>query len=70
MTTPYPPDPSGVHRLRLPVTELAVYLELHPIRVGYAVEIELFDRGVLMGYALAYPNGRIPARTTARCRSR
>ena len=51
------PALAGVHHLKLPVTDLARSLEWYRGRLGYDVEIEFVEQGVLMGYAMAHPNG-------------
>jgi catechol 2,3-dioxygenase-like lactoylglutathione lyase family enzyme len=51
------PALAGVHHLKLPVTDLARSLEWYRGRMGYDVELEFVEQGVLMGYAMAHPNG-------------
>jgi catechol 2,3-dioxygenase-like lactoylglutathione lyase family enzyme len=51
------PALAGVHHLKLPVTDLDRSLQWYRGRLGYDVEIEFIEEGVLMGYAMAHPNG-------------
>ncbi|WP_067466519.1 VOC family protein [Actinomadura macra] len=56
-TTATAPHLDGVHHLKLPVSDLARSLEWYRSRLGYEVEIEFVEKGVLMGYALRHPVG-------------
>lgn len=51
------PRLDGVHHLKLPVRDLQRSAEWYRTRLGYEVEIEFVEQGVLMGYALRHPNG-------------
>ena len=47
----------GVHHLKLPVRDLAVSRAWYESRLGYRVALEFVEQGVLMGLAMAHPNG-------------
>jgi catechol 2,3-dioxygenase-like lactoylglutathione lyase family enzyme len=57
MTKSNVPALAGIHHLKLPVTNLARSLEWYRSRLGYHVEMEFVEKGELMGYAMAHPNG-------------
>src|SRR5689334_19936623 len=48
---------AGIHHLKLPVSDLARSLEWYQTRLGYQLQIEFVEQGVLMGVALCHPNG-------------
>ena len=47
----------GVHHVKLPVSDLTRSLDWYKSRLGYEVEIEFVEDGVLRGVALRHPNG-------------
>lgn len=47
----------GIHHLKLPVTDLERSLAWYQDRLGYALMIEFVEDGVVMGVAMAHPNG-------------
>lgn len=51
------PTLAGVHHLKLPVSVLARSIEWYRTRLGYAVAIEFYEQGVLMGVALNHTGG-------------
>jgi catechol 2,3-dioxygenase-like lactoylglutathione lyase family enzyme len=51
------PTLAGIHHLKLPVTDLVRSLQWYRSRLGYQVQIEFVEHGILMGYALAHPAG-------------
>src|SRR5260370_31146031 len=51
------PALAGIHRLKLPVTDLARSREWYRSRLGYQVQVEFVEQDQLMGYALSHPNG-------------
>jgi catechol 2,3-dioxygenase-like lactoylglutathione lyase family enzyme len=51
------PALSGVHHLKLPVTDLARSRAWYESRLGYRVTIEFVEQGTLMGLAMSHPNG-------------
>jgi catechol 2,3-dioxygenase-like lactoylglutathione lyase family enzyme len=51
------PRLDGVHHLKLPVRDLQRSLDWYSSRLGYEVEVEFVEQGVLMGYALRHPAG-------------
>src|SRR2546430_16743536 len=51
------PTLAGIHRLKLPVTDLARSLEWYRSRLGYQVQVEFVEQGTLMGVGLAHPAG-------------
>jgi catechol 2,3-dioxygenase-like lactoylglutathione lyase family enzyme len=51
------PRLAGVHHLKLPVSDLERSRRWYESRLGYRVAIEFVEDGVLMGVALAHPNG-------------
>lgn len=57
MTESNAPALAGIHHLKLPVTNLATALEWYRSHLGYQVEMEFVEKGELMGYAMAHPNG-------------
>ena len=57
MSAPDAPALAGVHHLKLPVTDLARSLDWYRSRLGYDVQVEFVEKGRLMGYATAHPNG-------------
>lgn len=54
------PRLAGVHHLKLPVSDLERSRRWYESRLGYRVAIEFVEDGVLMGVALAHPNGGPP----------
>lgn len=60
MGMPDAPALAGVHHLKLPVTDLARSREWYRSRLGYEVQVEFVEQGLLMGYVLAHPNGGPP----------
>lgn len=57
MTVPDAPVLAGVHHLKLPVSDLARSLDWYRSRLGYDAQVEFVEKGRLMGYAMAHPNG-------------
>jgi catechol 2,3-dioxygenase-like lactoylglutathione lyase family enzyme len=53
------PDLSGVHHVKLPVTDLARSRDWYTSVLGLLVEIEFVEDGVLRGLALADASGRL-----------
>lgn len=53
------PDLSGVHHVKLPVTDLARSRDWYTSVLGLLVEIEFVEDGVLHGLALADASGRL-----------
>jgi catechol 2,3-dioxygenase-like lactoylglutathione lyase family enzyme len=51
------PTLAGIHHLKLPVTDLARSLEWYRSRLGYQVQVEFVEQGMLMGVGLAHPAG-------------
>ncbi|GAA3144662.1 VOC family protein [Nonomuraea roseoviolacea] len=51
------PRLDGIHHVKLPVRDLERSLAWYNTRLGYEVEIEFREKGVLMGCALRHPNG-------------
>lgn len=51
------PTLAGIHNLKLPVTDLARSLEWYRSRLGYQVQIEFVEQGILMGCSMAHPAG-------------
>src|SRR5690349_4761199 len=51
------PALAGIHHVKLPVTDLARSREWYESRLGYQLQVEFVERGKLMGYGLAHPNG-------------
>jgi catechol 2,3-dioxygenase-like lactoylglutathione lyase family enzyme len=51
------PRLDGIHHIKLPVTDLPRSRSWYESRLGYQVEIEFIEGGVLMGLALRHPNG-------------
>ena len=54
---PDAPTLTGIHHVKLPVTDLARSREWYESRLGYQVQVEFVEQGTLMGYGLAHPNG-------------
>lgn len=57
MTDHEAPALSGVHHLKLPVTDLARSREWYGSRLGYQAVAEFVEGGTLMGVAMNHPNG-------------
>jgi len=57
MNMPDAPTLTGIHHVKLPVTDLARSREWYESRLGYQVQVEFVEQGTLMGYGLAHPNG-------------
>ena len=53
------PDLSGIHHVKLPVSDLNRSREWYTSVLGLQVEIEFVEDGVLHGLALADANGRL-----------
>ena len=51
------PSLDGIHHLKLPVTDLGRSLAWYRHRLGYEVMQEFVEGGVVMGVAMAHPNG-------------
>lgn len=51
------PQLAGVHHLKLPVSDLARSIAWYRSRLGYEVEIEFVEKGVLAGVGLSHPAG-------------
>src|ERR1700683_5200296 len=51
---------AGVHHLKLPVSELARSRAWYESRLGYQVQIDFVEDGVVTGYAMEHPNGGPP----------
>jgi catechol 2,3-dioxygenase-like lactoylglutathione lyase family enzyme len=47
----------GIHHLKLPVTDLERSLDWYQTHLGYVPMQEFVEDGVLMGVAMAHPNG-------------
>ncbi len=54
------PHLAGVHHLKLPVSDLARSRAWYESRLGYQVQIEFVEDGVVMGYGMEHPNGGPP----------
>ena len=48
---------TGIHHLKLPVSDLARSLEWYRSRLGYQVQVEFVEQGTLMGVVMRHPNG-------------
>lgn len=57
MTVNEAPALSGVHHLKLPVTDLARSRSWYESRLGYQLVAEFVEEGTLMGIAMDHPNG-------------
>jgi catechol 2,3-dioxygenase-like lactoylglutathione lyase family enzyme len=57
MTADEAPVLSGVHHLKLPVTDLARSRSWYESRLGYQLVAEFVEEGTLMGIAMDHPNG-------------
>ena len=51
---------AGVHHLKLPVSDLARSRAWYESRLGYQVQTDFMEDGVVMGYAMEHPNGGPP----------
>lgn len=51
------PTLSGVHHLKLPVSDLTRSIDWYRTRLGYTVGVEFTEQGVLRGVALHHPDG-------------
>lgn len=51
------PSLAGVHHLKLPVSDLRRSIEWYHSRLGYDVDIEFTEDGVLAGVAMRHSNG-------------
>ncbi|WP_051178925.1 VOC family protein [Nocardia concava] len=51
------PTLSGVHHLKLPVSDLTRSIDWYRTRLGYTVGVEFTEQGVLRGVALHHSNG-------------
>jgi catechol 2,3-dioxygenase-like lactoylglutathione lyase family enzyme len=51
---------AGVHHLKLPVSDLARSRAWYESRLGYQVQTDFVEDGVVMGYAMEHPNGGPP----------
>lgn len=51
------PRLDGIHHIKIPVTELARSRAWYQSRLGYRVQAEFVEDGVLMGLALHHPDG-------------
>ncbi len=56
-STTTPPRLAGIHHVKLPVTDLARSKDWYATRLGYHVEQEFHEDGILMGVVLAHPAG-------------
>ena len=54
MTTP---TLAGIHHVKLPVTDLARSRAWYESRLGYELQVEFVEAGVLMGIVMRHPNG-------------
>ncbi|MFI9503012.1 VOC family protein [Nocardia sp. NPDC052566] len=51
------PTLAGVHHLKLPVADLARSIEWYRTRLGYRVQVEFTENGVLAGVGMHHPDG-------------
>jgi len=51
------PTLAGVHHLKLPVRDLVRSRHWYESRLGYQVQMEFVEEGVLRGFALQHPAG-------------
>jgi catechol 2,3-dioxygenase-like lactoylglutathione lyase family enzyme len=51
------PALAGIHHLKLPVSDLECSRAWYESRLGYQVQLEFVEQGILMGLAMRHPNG-------------
>ena len=47
----------GIHHIKIPVTDLNLSRSWYASRLGYQLDIEFVEQGILMGIALMHPAG-------------
>jgi catechol 2,3-dioxygenase-like lactoylglutathione lyase family enzyme len=51
------PALAGIHHVKLPVSDLARSRAWYESRLGYVMEMEFVEEGVVMGMVFSHPNG-------------
>ncbi|WP_306357540.1 MULTISPECIES: VOC family protein [unclassified Nocardia] len=54
------PRLAGVHHLKLPVSDLEISIDWYRTRLGYELDVEFVENGVLAGVGLRHPDGGPP----------